>query len=1118
MQTQEKPENNTKSQPQKQEKRYRTDGGQTKSNAIELPSITLPKGGGAIKGIDQKFTVNAANGTASVSVPLPVSKARGAVPELNLSYNSGSGNGLFGLGWNLSLPSIKRKTDKNLPQYNDYAESDTYLLSEAEDLVPEYERDVNGEFVTNGNDFVVKEDSSSVSGWTIRFYKPRIEGLFARIERWTNNTTGEIKWRVISKDNVTSLYGWSSASRIADPANPKHIYEWLPEQVIDDKGNCAYYKYKAEDNAGIPNLPHTYNRYKNNTITYTNTYLEKILYGNTTPYLFGDTPLLVDTDFMFETAFDYGEYNPATPYDIIGDWDYRADAFSEYKAGFEIRTTRLCKRVLLFHHFYNDELLDTNVLVKSLDFTYSNNNNQGFTFLNAVTQKGYILYDDGTNNVYSQQSLPPLEFTYSAHNWNNEVKEISSENLLHAPVGLSKPYQFADLYNEGLSGILSEQAGGWYYKRNLGEGNFEAAHLVSPKPSLNGLGGGSLQLLDLESDGTKQIVNFSNSPQGYFEIDDDEVFQPMRYFKNLPNINLNDKNARLIDLNGDGKTDVLITEDNVFTWWESDGRQGFKDYYRTPKPTDDEEQGARVVFNDSTQSIFLADMSGDGLTDIVRIRNGEVCYWSNLGYGKFGTKVVMDNAPVFDGDRDFNPAYIKTADIDGSGTTDIIYLGKNKFTCWLNLNGNAFSTVPFEMEAFPSVYNEADISVTDLLGNGLSCIVWSSALQKDAQAPLRYVDLMNSQKPHIMVGYKNNMGLEVELEYTPSTKFYIDDKLAGNAWVTKLHFPVHCLSKVITKDKVSGHTFTNNYTYHHGYYDHAEREFRGFGRVEQTDTETFEYYTSDNGTDLDNATINQAPILTKNWYHTGAYLRDKKILEQFETEYWYNAYNKIATPVTPIEKALPPARIVPDIAANASYVNNINPIEKREALRACKSMPLRVEVFALEGTQQEQLKPILVSTHNCLIELLQPAKQNKYAVFCVKESEAITYHYERNLDDPRIAHTFNLEMDSYGNILKSASVVYPRLVPDSMLPQETKDEQAKTLITYTVNDFTNDVSNIDNYRMRLQCESKTYEVNSLAATGALLRQSAPSMPNINLYLIADFSALSTANEIPYESV
>ncbi|MDP2176456.1 MAG: SpvB/TcaC N-terminal domain-containing protein [Bacteroidota bacterium] len=65
-----------------------TDGGKTKSNAIEVPSISLPKGGGAIKGIDEKFFVNAVNGTSSFSIPLPFSKARGATPELSLSYSS----------------------------------------------------------------------------------------------------------------------------------------------------------------------------------------------------------------------------------------------------------------------------------------------------------------------------------------------------------------------------------------------------------------------------------------------------------------------------------------------------------------------------------------------------------------------------------------------------------------------------------------------------------------------------------------------------------------------------------------------------------------------------------------------------------------------------------------------------------------------------------------------------------------------------------------------------------------------------------------------------------------------------------------------------------------------
>ena len=74
------------------------------------PTLTLPKGGGAIRGIGEKFGTNPVNGTASLSVPIYASPGRsGFGPQLSLSYDSGSGNGPFGFGWSLSLPSITRK-------------------------------------------------------------------------------------------------------------------------------------------------------------------------------------------------------------------------------------------------------------------------------------------------------------------------------------------------------------------------------------------------------------------------------------------------------------------------------------------------------------------------------------------------------------------------------------------------------------------------------------------------------------------------------------------------------------------------------------------------------------------------------------------------------------------------------------------------------------------------------------------------------------------------------------------------------------------------------------------------------------------------------------------------
>ena len=1077
----------------------KTDGGKTKSNAIEIPSLSLPKGGGAIKAIDEKFSVNAVNGTASFSIPLPFSSARGASPSLNLSYNSGSGNGIFGLGWSLGLASIKRKTDNELPQYHDTFDSDTFLFSEAEDLVPEFDKNLDGSLKIDGDgNYIVREKDSPDGAFRIRFYKPRIEGPFARIERWSSKTTAEIKWRVITKENVTTLFGWSDASRITDPTTPTRIFAWFPEIVFDDKGNCSRYLYKKENDDGFdPARLHNRNRFANGDITYTNTYLAKVLYGNKTPYQSLGAPFPAAADFMFETVFDYGEYNLVAPFDEVADWSFRPDAFSSFKSGFEIRTTRLCRRVLLFHHF--TELPGGSALVKSLDFAY--NAGPTFTFLTSITSQGFIKRTDGT---YTSKAMPPVEFDYQKPDWNKQVKTITAENVVHSPAGLAdSSYQFTDLFNEGLSGILSEKGNGWYYKHNLGNGVFEPAKLVSPKPSFSGIGQGGLQLLDLDGDGGKQIVNYGSEPKGFFELDDENEWLPFRGFLTPLNLDLGDPNTKQLDLNGDGKADVLITEDSVFTWYPSAGRGGFEPARRIAKQTD-EEIGPHVVFAEATQTIFLADMTGDGLTDIVRIRNGAVCYWPNLGYGNFGAKIAMDDAPVFDHPEAFNPALIRLADVDGSGISDIIYLGANQFSCWMNRSGNGFDPFPFEIDPFPAIANAAHVDVVDLLGNGVPCIVHSSELEKDAAAPLRYIDLMNGKKPHLMTGYKNNLGKEVSLEYAPSTRFYIEDKLAGKPWVTKLHFPVHCILKSETRDKVSGCRFVSSYKYHHGYYDHAEKEFRGFGMIEQTDSEHFENWVKGVATNIVDRELHQAPVLTKSWFHTGAFLSLERILDQFDDEHWDEEMRRQGHAVVSNEVPLPDATLITAPGLDPGLIDDLNGQEWREALRACKGTAVRVETFAkdapLVAPTPDQLRleltPFSTATHNCMIELIQPKGKNKHAIYVVKESQALTYTYDRDADDPRIGHKLNIKFDQYANVLESASVVYPRLQPDIALPTETLQAQARTLVSYVRSTFTDDIDTDEDYRLRVPSEIQTYQLKGVAKSGTL-------------YAVADFNNILT---------
>ena len=135
--------------------------------------------------------------------------------------------------------------------------------------------------------------------------------------------------------------------------------------------------------------------------------------------------------------------------------------------------------------------------------------------------------------------------------------------------------------------------------------------------------------------------------------------------------------------------------------------------------------------------------------------------------------------------------------------------------------------------------NVASVAAVDLLGNGTACLVWSSPLPGASRVPMQYLNLMAEGKPHLLVRTVNNLGAETRVHYAPSTYFYLQDKYAGQPWVTKLPFPVHVVERVETFDAISQNRFVTRYAYHHGYFDGPEREFRGFGMVEKFDTEAF---------------------------------------------------------------------------------------------------------------------------------------------------------------------------------------------------------------------------------------------------------------------------------------
>jgi RHS repeat-associated protein len=1058
----------------------------------------LPKGGGAIRDIGEKFGVNSATGSGSMSVPIVVSEGRGgAQPTLSLSYNSGSGNGIFGLGWSCSLPLITRKTDKGIPRYGNDVESDVYIML-GEDLVPWLKRDQMGNYLfENGKPIA---DEQIQDGFAIRKYSPRIESDFASIERCSELANPDnVYWRTIGSNNLTSIYGRDDDSRITGPSK-NQIFSWLLSEMYDVQGNAVKYSYKSEDSVNIPIAPNERNRVQS-----ANRYIKKIQYGNRipnrdtnwSPYSTLDLP---DDTWMFSVVFDYGEHNPIFPTTMEdSSWTCRADPFSSYRSSFQIRTYRLCQKILMFHHFPL-ELGVQDYLVSSTDLFYDQIPTG--TYLTQVVHTGYIL----DQNHYVGKSFPPVEFTYSRFPTDLDlsqlpISKINPHSLRNLPAGVDGSlYQWLDLDGEGSSGVFVEQDRTWYYKRNISASNlfkgpkFGPLEIVGTKP-LPSLSQGDYKFADLSGGGHINLVEMGQSKGGFYKRND-FGWNPYQEFKSIPNLDFKSPEVKFIDINGDGLVDILVSEDQAFQWYSSLGEDGYAEGERTFK-SPDEEKGPKLIFGDPEQTIYLADMSGDGLTDILRIRNGNVCYWPNLGYGRFGPKVTMDNGPWFDRSDQFNQKFIRVADIDGTGTTDILYLKPDGVDIYLNLSGNGFSDrkhVPL-----PPIDNVTSVSTVDLFGTGTVCLVWSSPLCGNQRTPMKYVDLTNGVKPNLLIKAVNNLGAETRIHYAPSTKFYLEDKEAGRPWITKLPFPVHCVHKIETFDHLSRNHFSTVCAYHHGSFDAYEREFRGFAMVEQWDTEDF--LTNASAVNIDE-TWHVPPMHTKTWFHTGVYIDNDEISRHLAYEY-FGAPSRNDTPAFgEYLKTLLDDTVLPEGLSDITQV--------REACRSLKGHVLRKEIYADDGTEKATL-PYAVTESNYTIELLQAQPDfHLHSSFTVHPREALTYNLERNLDDPRVEHELTLQVDPYGHVLKSVKVAYGRVIGKSPLIGNLRSIQERPVLIYNQNEMTNIIMDRDNYLLPEFSENRTYELYGFKPQGSTRFRREDFAMN-------DFAPLLSLPEIPFEA-
>lgn len=968
--------------------------------------ISLPKGGGAQHGLGEKFSPDLHTGTGNFTVPIAVPPGRnGFQPQLNLVYSTGNGNGLFGLGWGLSIPGVTRKTSKGIPRYRDYdkelKERDTFILSGAEDLVPLQDPEPEAKTATR--------------------YRPRTEGLFAKIIHHHDLQAKENFWEVCSKDGLVSYYGTNHDDKPAYPGSflvendsaaitklddPLRVFAWKLTLTKDPFGNRIEYLYDERDKSppqgkdghlwDQPLLKHIqYVDYKNGTTT----------------------------KFLVTVTFEYE--------------DNREDPFSDYRAGFEIRTTKRCKAILVETH------ADRDYKVRRYEFTYSKDSLNKVSLLRAIDVVGF---DDARAE---SRELPPLEFGYSDFNPKDQKRRdfypVQGADLPATSLANSS-IELVDLFGNGLPDVL-EMNGTTRYWRNRGNGTFDLPRPMAEAPAGLTLASVGVQLIDANGDGRTDLLVTEGALSGYYPLQfggrwDRRSFQKYAY---APSFDLKDPEVRLIDLTGDGVTDVIRSGSRLECFF-NDPHEGWK-----PGNTRWVERQALEVFpnvNFSDPRVKFADMTGDGMQDIVLVYDGNVEYWPNLGYGNWGKRLHMGKSPRFP--YGYDPKRILLGDVDGDGLADLIYVDDRKVTLWINQNGNEWSD-PIDIPGTPPVSDMDATRLVDLLGSGISGVLWTRDAIFSRQDHYLFLDLTGGTKPYILHEMNNNMGAVTKVGYEPSTKFYLDDeKKVQTRWRTPLPFPVQVVARVEVIDELSKGKLTTEYRYHHGYWDGAEREFRGFGMVELFDTETFETYNhpglhgegTDFSTVLDQKQFSP-PTLTKTWFHQGPVGEELGEWQELDwsKEYWAGDPQLLGH--TDAVKAF----LLMVDAITTREKRHI----KRDALRTLRGSILRTELYALDGSPAQD-KPYTVTEQAYglkEIELPDITERDRLHIFFPHTTAQRTTQWERG-DDPMTQFSFTGEYDAFGQPLSQTTTAMPRRLRNRLKLSATESaDETRVLATHS---------------------------------------------------------------------
>ena len=584
-------------------------------------------------------------------------------------------------------------------------------------------------------------------------------------------------------------------------------------------------------------------------------------------------------------------------------------------------------------------------------------------------------------------------------------------------ISLADPsVELVDLTGDGLPDLF-EANGAMRRWGNLGDGRFDLPRGLAAAPGGARLADPGVQLLDANGDGRPDLLVATESAAGYFPVTPDGAFARDGFhpYALVPSFRLEDPEVRLVDLDGDGITDAVRSGTRLECFF-NDAELGWTARAVRQVERKSLEQFPNVDFADPR--VRLADMTGDGLHDVVLIYDGNVEYWPSLGRGDFGERVHTRHGPRFP--SGYDPRRVLLGDVDGDGAADIVYVDDGRIVVWINQSGNSWGP-PAEVTGTPPVSDVDSVRLADVLGVGVTGVLWSSEPRGQPPQTMFFLDLTGGRKPYLLEVIDNSVGSTTRVSYAPSTRFYLEDQRHRRTrWRSTLPFPVHVVERMETLDHVSGGKLTSRFSYHHGYWDGFEREFRGFGRVDQLDSEEFALYNAPGlhgdeafaAVDGERARHFSPPTLTKTWFHQGPVAAADGTWREsdFRSEFWPGDRQLLERPAT-----------------TEQLLASLPRSGRRDALRALRGSVLRTELYALDGSSREAAPYTVTEKLLALREEDQPTPpaHARPRIFFPYVAGERTTQWERGLDPLTQIECID-DHDDFGQPRQRTKVALPR--------------------------------------------------------------------------------------------